>query len=113
MITRLLLIWLACNQHAGIRRAGKSVIFDLTPFSEPMPEPPDERFATERDTRRALEGYLGEMEDALGEFAALWEAAGGSPGRAEAAPALRRLAGRAELIELGLLWLEELESERL
>jgi hypothetical protein len=77
-----------------------------------MPEPPHARFATERDTRRTLEGYLGEIEDALGEFAALWEVSGGSPARAEAAPALRRLAGRAELIELGLLWLEQLESER-
>jgi len=80
-----------------------------------MPEPPTEaRFTTETATLKTLRAYFAELDGAVTELGELWEASGEGAGttRAAVAAPLRRIAGRAELIEVSLLWLEHLRAEK-
>ena len=69
----------------------------------PISATPNEPPPSAESTLRALRGHFGDLRDAQDEFEALWRACGrgGRPAdEAEAGRLLRRIAGRAELMEL-------------
>jgi hypothetical protein len=82
--------------------------------NEPMVQPPTEKPLSEEDTVLALRNYFHQLQFAQCEFEELWYATGQGdrlPGEQALKQLLRRIAGRAELMEVAFVWLRMLRED--